>query len=453
MLEKGVSTPAQRPFFPAIRASRVLAPPDPLLILARLSGLPGRVGLLTLEPPAPGLPWVSYLGAWPSEAVSDRTPPGGVDPGPPALASGPPPPSPWGHVPSWIGLLPYEATRSSLERPAWTPAERRPAPHHTRALWCRYDAVLVIDHREGSVWCVGDDPERCRALKSAAERPRSSSPEGSAEPLPSEPPEAHRARVEAALELIRAGDIYQVNLARRIDVALRGDPLDVFRRMASAAPSAFSALIELPESAAVYSTTPELFLRALPSGHVETWPIKGTRRRGRDASEDLALRLALDADPKERAELSMVIDLERNDLGKLALTGSVRVPAPPRVVTHRTLHHRVARVAAQLPPATTWDDLLTATLPSGSVTGAPKVRAMEVIAALESARRGLYTGALGAIHRDGSLTLAMAIRTLTAHEGVGHYHVGGGIVADSDPDREVEETRVKALQLTATLRG
>jgi anthranilate/para-aminobenzoate synthase component I len=256
--------------------------------------------------------------------------------------------------------------------------------------------------------------------------------------------------VAAALELIRAGDIYQVNLARRLDVEVRGGLDGVFSRLLAAAPSPFAALLELPGVPSVCSTSPELFL-ATRGQSVETHPIKGTRRRGKDAQEDAALRRALDADPKERAELSMVIDLERNDLGKLAIPGSVRVIEDPIVVTHRTLHHRVARVAARMPPGVTPEALLEATLPSGSVTGAPKVRAMEVIAELEASRRGLYTGALGYLGHDGELRLAMAIRTLTVRGEEGHYHSGGGIVADSDPEREVEETRVKALQLAAAL--
>jgi anthranilate/para-aminobenzoate synthase component I len=310
--------------------------------------------------------------------------------------------------------------------------------------------VLVVDHRSGEVFAAGDQDEPLRTLKRLAEADPRPPPPPRVRPLPSEAPALHRERVAAALELIRAGDIYQVNLARRLDVEVRGGLDGVFSRLLAAAPSPFAALLELPGVPSVCSTSPELFL-ATRGQSVETHPIKGTRRRGKDAQEDAALRRALDADPKERAELSMVIDLERNDLGKLAIPGSVRVIEDPIVVTHRTLHHRVARVAARMPPGVTPEALLEATLPSGSVTGAPKVRAMEVIAELEASRRGLYTGALGYLGHDGELRLAMAIRTLTVRGEEGHYHSGGGIVADSDPEREVEETRVKALQLAAAL--
>lgn len=445
MLEKGAIPPDPRPFFSPPHAALVRVPPDPLRLLDRLAGLPGRVGLLTLAAPAAGLPWRSYLGALPVESSRAWAPTGGV--------TGPSVAGPWAHVPRWVGVVPYEAARSRLERPSWTPVERRASPHHAEPHWCRYAAMVVVDHRRGEVFVVGDDAASVQELRRAVERGRDGARGGEVTLLSTEAPAAHRARVEAALELIRAGDIYQVNLAHRIDVRLSGDGLPLLRRLSAASPSALAALLELPGSAALYSTTPELFLRASAGGEVATWPIKGTRRRGRDASEDEALRRELDADPKERAELSMVIDLERNDLGKLAETGSVRVPTEPWVVTLRTLHHRVARVAARLPRGVSWEQLLEATLPSGSVTGAPKVRAMEVIASLEAARRGLYTGALGHISRGGELVLAMAIRTLTVQDGVGHYPVGGGIVADSDPAREEEETRLKALQLTALLRG
>jgi anthranilate/para-aminobenzoate synthase component I len=159
--------------------------------------------------------------------------------------------------------------------------------------------------------------------------------------------------------------------------------------------------------------------------------------------------MALEASEKERAELTMVLDVERNDLGRIAAPGSVRMVEPPRVTTHPTLHHRSATLEAQLLPGTTLSRVLEALLPSGSVTGAPKRRAMEVISCLEPHRRGLYTGAFGMVAHDGGVTLAMAIRTLTVRNETGHYFSGGGIVADSDPDAEVLETDWKALQLFA----
>jgi anthranilate/para-aminobenzoate synthase component I len=161
----------------------------------------------------------------------------------------------------------------------------------------------------------------------------------------------------------------------------------------------------------------------------------------------------LDKDPKENAELTMIVDVERNDLGRVAVAGSVRVLRGPEVVTHRTVHHREALLTAYTKNTASRRDVLEAMVPSGSVTGAPKVRAMEVIANLETFRRGLYTGGFGSIGHDGSMTLAMAIRTVVIRGRDGEYFTGGGIVADSDPHRELEETRWKAIQLEKVARS
>jgi anthranilate/para-aminobenzoate synthase component I len=291
------------------------------------------------------------------------------------------------------------------------------------------------------------------------------------EVIEDEPPGLHVARVHAVKELIARGDLYQVNIARRLRLALReGDPLALHERLTRAAPSPFGALLALDGGVSVVSTSPELFLLAEPAGGdghrigesrfisdnyglIFTAPIKGTRPRGRDAVADAALARELEADPKERAELTMIIDVERNDLGRIALPGAVRVVGPPRVVTHRTVHHRVAWLSARARPDVSREAVLAAMLPSGSVTGAPKVRAMEVIAALEPRRRGLYTGAFGCVAHGGRLTLAMAIRTAVLVGSEGEYFTGGGIVADSDPERELEETRWKAAQLQRAAEG
>jgi anthranilate/para-aminobenzoate synthase component I len=188
---------------------------------------------------------------------------------------------------------------------------------------------------------------------------------------------------------------------------------------------------------------------------VLTSPIKGTRPRDPDRTRDQATARELASDPKERAELAMVIDVERNDLGSVAQTGSVRVVGEPRVVPCGGVWHRMADVTAQLDIKHDRAALLRAMTPSGSVTGAPKVRAMEVIAELEADRRGLYTGALGYVAHDGSMTLSMAIRTLVLGRGSRNlereasYFAGGGIVVDADPRQELQETEWKAQQLLA----
>jgi anthranilate/para-aminobenzoate synthase component I len=243
----------------------------------------------------------------------------------------------------------------------------------------------------------------------------------------------------------------------------QGQPLDLYAALARRAPTPFGAYLELDDERRIISTSPELLLHAgvLPEsaqrsrafGRLLTAPIKGSRPRGRDAEEDRARVEELDQDPKENAELAMIIDVVRNDLGRVAALGSVRLTHPPHVVTHRTIHHRLAQLAARARPDLSRAEVLRALIPSGSVTGAPKVRAMEVIASLEPRRRGLYTGGLGFVAQDGAVILSMAIRTVVLVGREGEYFTGGGIVADSDPAREVEETRWKALQLEQAARG
>jgi anthranilate/para-aminobenzoate synthase component I len=260
----------------------------------------------------------------------------------------------------------------------------------------------------------------------------------------------HRQRIEQALRRITDGDVYEVNLARRIDLQVSGNALGILARISKWAQSEYAAALVLPDGAEVVSTSPELFLELEPNGHCRTLPIKGTRPRGGDAASDARLRDELERDPKERAELTMVVDLERNDLGRVAAVGTVRA-AEPYVTQLTSVFHRQAEVSAELRPGVGRSELLLSMLPSGSVTGAPKVRAMELIAELEAERRGLYTGAFGFVTHAGGMKLGMAIRTLSRRGNVAHYFAGGGIVADSDPEREVQETGWKALQIEKAL--
>jgi anthranilate/para-aminobenzoate synthase component I len=363
----------------------------------------------------------------------------------------------WGEVPRWIGLLPYEAARG-LERGTGarvvTSPDARPVPHHVAPSWKRFPAVAVVDHEAGRVTVVGDDERTEGALAARLRSNVAAAPQPATLRLlaDEEPSSVHEDRIREALRLVAAGDLYQVNLARRLSFAAEGDSLSLFQAMSRKAPTNYGFYSEF-DGVGVVGTSPELFLEALPDGRLLTTPIKGTRPRGKDASSDRAVLQELDQDEKERAELLMVIDLERNDLGRVARTGSVRVPFPPRIETHPSLFHRVADVRAELRPGVSHEQLLRAVFPSGSVTGAPKRRAMEAIAHLEASRRGLYTGAYGYVGRDGRLVLSIAIRTLTVRrsDGEAHYHTGGGIVFGSDPVREVEETRTKALQVAALL--
>jgi len=369
----------------------------------------------------------------------------------------------WGGFPAaprWIGAIPYEAGRG-LERPTWCGPERRALPPMIRPRWLKYDAALRVDRDTGRVAIEADTDAAASRLARAVASVRVG-PEPSRAGhcglriVPSqESDEAHVQRVREVLAFIARGDVYQVNLARLIELRASGRPLDVFSGLFKGAPSPYGFFLDFGDMT-LCGTSPELALE-VRGGSLRTAPIKGTRPRGVDAIADLSSARALEADAKERAELTMAIDLHRNDLGKIATPGSVRVRCAPRVVAGRTVWSRVAEIVARRARDTTLDDIARAMLPCGSVTGAPKVRAMEIIADLEPFRRGLYTGAYGYVGRDGGLVLAMAIRTLeiasdgTPGERRARYVTGGGIVADSDPWRELEETRWKAAQLASLL--
>jgi len=425
----------------------VRAIPDPFELAARAGEVSGLSVLASTEP---GRRWGgrSFV-AWGHDASTDAWDPCEADPGD---LAGP-------AIPRWIGVLPYEARRS-LERSAWAPIESRARPLAAVVEWRRYPAVLVVDHDSRTVRAVGASASRVRDMVRQIER---TSPTLSAAHLTAvddEAPELHAARVRAAIELIFAGDLYQVSLARALCVSLQGAPdpwtnaarLAAFRRLAGRAPTPFAALLAW-EPATVMSTSPELFLDVAPTPDARfsltTEPIKGTRPRHADAALDESVRRELDGDAKERAELSMIVDVERNDLARVCEAGTVRVAGLPRVETFGAVHHRVATIVGLTRSGISRRDVLGATWPSGSVTGAPKIRAMEVIASLERSRRGLYTGAIGYAGYDGSLRLSMAIRcAVLGRDGLGTYLTGGGITHRSDPARELEETRWKAVQLT-----
>jgi len=354
------------------------------------------------------------------------------------------PPLSWGDVPQWVGVLPYEAFRA-LERSGTTRVDQRRAPAFCAPRWQRYPAVVELHERHAKV--LGESEAAVERLVAVLTQPGESSerPVALDWASPPEPALFHRRRIELALDAILRGELYQVNLARRFDFRVAGNPFELLLALEKSGPAPFGAVMKFAEHSVV-SLSPELFLDVGRDGRVLTRPIKGTRPRG-TPEEEQGKQRELENSPKERAELTMVIDIERNDLGRLAQPGSVRVVDGPRVVAYPTVLHREAEIAAQLSPGCTYEELLRTMCPSGSVTGAPKVSAMDWIARLEAERRGLYTGALGFIARDGRMRLSMAIRTLTLVGDVAHYFSGGGIVADSDPQQEIEETLWKAEQL------
>jgi anthranilate/para-aminobenzoate synthase component I len=347
--------------------------------------------------------------------------------------------------PRWIGLLPYEAFRGLERKHATRVPDSRAEPLNLRPCWWRYGAIAVVTDR---VRVVGDSRE---LVENLAQRLSAKLPEAPIEQFQirahASDGSLHENRIRAALGHIEAGDVYQVNLARRFDFHVQGRALNWLEVLGYNAPSPYGFALQSNDMR-IAGTSPELCLSLEANGKLLTRPIKGTRPRGLTAAKDAEIVQALASNRKEIAELSMVIDLERNDLNRVATLGSVSVLQAGQVESYGPVHHRVATLTAQLRSGVSRAALLEAFLPSGSVTGAPKVRAMELIASLESERRGLYTGAYGWLGHDGSLRLAMAIRTLVAgNQDVGHYFAGGGIVADSIPEQEVEETHWKSLQI------
>ena len=263
-----------------------------------------------------------------------------------------------------------------------------------------------------------------------------------------------RPAYEAAVERIRThiaeGDIYQANLTRRLAAEFDGDPWEPYRQLRTGDPSLFSAYLDLgasPETGrqrALLSASPEPFLAVDAQGVVASDPIKGTRPRGRDRAADRALARELLCSAKDRAENVMIVDVLRNDLGRVCLPGSVRVPRLCRLERTAAVQHLVSTVTGRLAPGRDAFDLLAASFPGGSITGAPKIRAMEILEAVEPVRRGPYTGALGWVGPDGAMQTSILIRTFVADGRRLTLHVGGGITWHSDPAAEWDETVAKA---------
>lgn len=262
-----------------------------------------------------------------------------------------------------------------------------------------------------------------------------------------------RAEYEAAalrvLDFIAAGDCYQVNLSQRFTCPFEGSPWGLYRRLREVSPAPYAAYLDCGDHQ-VLSSSPELFLR-IRDGLVETRPIKGTRPRGATPEEDAAQAAQLLSSVKDRAELLMIVDLERNDLGRVCEYGSVHVPDLYQLESYANVHHLVATVRGRLRAGVGPLECLRACFPGGSITGAPKIRAMEIIDELEPVRRGVYTGAIGWVDAQGNGEWNIAIRTMLVKGGRVHLYAGGGIVADSDPAAEYAETLAKASGMLRAL--
>ncbi|MEN8843535.1 MAG: aminodeoxychorismate synthase component I, partial [Lentimonas sp.] len=257
------------------------------------------------------------------------------------------------------------------------------------------------------------------------------------------------AKVSRVREYIASGDIYQVNLSRRARCPFDGNALALFQALRHGNPSPYGAFIDTGDLQ-IISTSPEQFLRKRGRS-VETRPIKGTRPRGEDAAEDARNAEALRSSEKERAELLMIVDLARNDLGRVAEFGSVRVEGLYHLEHYKRVMHQTAQVKAQLAQPHDVFDCVRALFPGGSISGAPKVRALEIIEDLEPTRRGVYCGSVGYIGFDGDAELNIAIRSLHIKDGHLDYQVGGGIVWDSDSASEYQETLDKGRAIRETL--
>lgn len=357
-----------------------------------------------------------------------------------------------------IGYLGYDLCHrlERLPRPRW---DEFAEPDLAIGI---YDWVYAYDHLARRGWLIvrRGGRNRLRDLRRILESPaapalpilaNSAAPPRLAPqwPLPGWPgilsnfePQAYRQAVARAIEYVHAGDCFQVNIAQRLACPFAGSPLDLYAQLRALNPAPFAAYLDAGELAVV-SASPERFLRVV-DGVVETWPIKGTRPRGDTPAIDRANRAALASSAKDRAENVMIVDLLRNDLGRVCKYGTISVPAVCELETFRHVHHLVSHVRGRLRPECTPVDLLRASFPGGSVTGAPKIRAMEIIAELEPTARGPYCGSIFALGYDGTLESNILIRTFTVSHGWARFPVGGGIVADSDPEREYQETLHKA---------
>ncbi len=332
-----------------------------------------------------------------------------------------------------------------------------------------YDVIAAWDHRErrafvlSSGWPEADTAARRRRAVARADWLAS---ELSVAGVDLPPPYAHaapeitsnfdrpayEAAVQRVIDYILAGDIFQANLTQRFRCRLPDglDPFGLYRRLMAINPAPFAAYLGFGDTV-IASASPERFL-ALRGGWVETRPIKGTRPRGKTPEVDERLAAELLASEKDNAENVMIVDLLRNDLSRVCRDGSVAVPELCVLETYATVFHLVSTVVGEMRPGLGAVDLLRAAFPGGSITGAPKIRAMEIIAELEPTERGPYCGSVGWFGFDGAMDTSIVIRTYAIKDGWVTFQAGGGIVADSDPAAEYEESLAKARALMAALR-
>lgn len=455
---------------PAPIAERLAPIPDPFEAYARISHLPYPIFLDSAERGPRGR--YSFVAADPVSVISASGDAGALDAavracGGMSAASIPGLPPFQGGA---AGYIAYE-WGSALERLPPLAPEESPMPDVLLGI---YDWVLAWDHAQNAAWLIsrglgGTDPaRRAREVRDLLAtpargrvRPREFPAPGVATwPVPDLAPlavrssfdrPAYEAAVERVRQYILAGDVFQVNISQRFELPVSAPPIELYRTLRTRHPAGFAALMETGDFG-VLSASPERFVR-VDGGRVETRPIKGTRPRGPTPETDRALAAELEASAKDRAENVMIVDLMRNDLYRVSTPGTVRVPELCLLESHPTVHHLVSTVEAELEPGATAVTLLRAAFPGGSITGAPKIRAMEIIAELEPTRRGVYCGTIGYLSVTGAADFSIAIRTAIIRGGVAHVSAGGGITADSDPAAEYDETIAKARGVLAALAG
>jgi len=351
----------------------------------------------------------------------------------------------------WFVYLGYELA-AEIEPGLRLPAARDGLPV-AMARRCR--SALLHDHLEKRFWIAAEDAAELASARAEVE----ALGQGGDPPL--EPPpelalsadlgERFKSGVERIREYIRAGDVFQVNLSRGWEARGKGaiDPASLYQSLAGSNPAPFAALARLP-GGTIVSSSPERLV-SIDGQRVQTRPIAGTRPRGQSEEADSRLTTELVSHPKERAEHIMLIDLERNDLGRVCRTGSVEVDELMVIESYAHVHHIVSNVRGLLREEATAADVIRAVFPGGTITGCPKVRCMQIIAELERHGRGCYTGALGYLGRDGRMDLNILIRSMVVSDNRITFRTGAGIVADSDPEAELAETEDKARGLLTAI--
>jgi anthranilate synthase component I len=419
--------------------------------LSVADGLPVWTGTVPAGVPTEGNPLQVLGAAW-------RAVKGPRLPGLPPLTGG------------FVGYLGYDVVRW-IERLPDKAVDELLLPELTMLL---VTDLAAVDHHECTVVLIAnalvqpgmsaaeldaayaDAQSRLDAMQAALATPAPSTVATVATVAPVEAPSRtpvgqYRPAVEQALEAVRAGEVFQIQVGQRFTVPTSADPLDVYRVLRTLNPSPYMYFLRTAD-VDIVGSSPEALV-TVQAGRAVLHPIAGTRKRGETAERDAALAAELVGDPKEQAEHVMLVDLARNDLGRVSAPGSVQVVEFGAVERYSHVWHIVSTVESQVAPGHDAFDVLTATFPAGTLTGAPKVRAMQLIDELEPVRRGVYGGAVGYLDAAGDLDMAIAIRTAVIRDGIAHVQASAGIVADSRPELEEQETQNKAravLQAIAT---